>query len=137
MCICARLCVCVYTNVHIYVFKIYSVRIHVHVHCHVHVHVHVHACASTWTCILNLACDIVHVTPVHCRYGLELIQVSGSIRHALSTLKETHPQLKAVCMGTRYTDPYSGDLTPFSPTDSGWPSYVRVNCILVSINRCT
>ena len=67
-----------------------------------------------------------------CRYGLELIQVSGSIQHALSLLKSSHPQLKAVCMGTRHTDPYSSDLKPFSPTDGDWPDYMRVNCILVS-----
>ena len=67
-----------------------------------------------------------------CRYGLELIQVSGSIQHALSQLKSSHPQLKAVCMGTRHTDPYSSNLEPFSPTDGDWPDYMRVNCILVS-----
>ena len=67
-----------------------------------------------------------------CRYGLELIHLSGSIRHALSDLKTSRPQLKAVCMGTRHTDPYSGDLKPFSPTDGGWPDYMRINCILVS-----
>ena len=67
-----------------------------------------------------------------CRYGLELIQVSGSIQHALSQLKSSHPQLKAVCMGTRHTDPYSSELEPFSPTDGDWPDYMRVNCILVS-----
>ena len=66
------------------------------------------------------------------RYGLELIQVSGSIQDALSQLKSSHPQLKAVCMGTRHTDPHSSNLEPFSPTDGDWPDYMRVNCILVS-----
>ena len=77
-----------------------------------------------YPCICTCTCT--------CRYSLELIQVSGSIQHALSQLKSSHPQLKAVCMGTRHTDPYSSDLEPFSPTDGDWPDYMRVNCILVS-----
>lgn len=43
------------------------------------------------------------------RYGLELIRIQGGIREALSDLKSSHPHLKAVCMGTRSTDPHSGD----------------------------
>ena len=73
---------------------------------------------------------------ITCRYGLELIRVSGSIQHALSVLKSSHPNLKAVCMGTRHTDPYSGDLKPFSPTDEDWPNYMRINCILVTL-KCS
>ena len=68
---------------------------------------------------------------ITCRYG----QVSGSICHVLSTLETSHPQLKAVCMGTRRTDLYYSDLQPFSPTDGGWPDYLRINCILVSYKR--
>ena len=37
-----------------------------------------------------------------------MIRIPGGIREALSQLKASHPQLKAVCMGTRRTDPYSG-----------------------------
>ncbi len=42
------------------------------------------------------------------RYNLELIKVDGSIQSALSRLQETRPSIKAVLMGTRYSDPYSG-----------------------------
>jgi hypothetical protein len=89
--------------------------------------------SGTKTIIILLE-TVVHVCLciIHCRYGLELIQVSGSIQQALSQLKSSHPQLKAVCMGTRHTDPYSSNLEPFSPTDGDWPDYMRVNCILVS-----
>ena len=43
-----------------------------------------------------------------CRLGLDVVQIPGNIRQALSELKTCRPELKAVCMGTRRTDPHSG-----------------------------
>lgn len=64
------------------------------------------------------------------RYNLELITIEGKMKEALEQLKLKQPKVEAVLMGTRYTDPYSGSLEPFSPTDHDWPSYMRVNPIL-------
>ena len=42
------------------------------------------------------------------RYNIDLIKIQGSIRSALEKLKLSNPKLKAVLMGTRFSDPYSG-----------------------------
>ena len=41
------------------------------------------------------------------RYNLEMITIEGRIKDALGDLKQQHPEIKAVVMGTRRTDPHS------------------------------
>ncbi|KAK7099571.1 hypothetical protein V1264_003694 [Littorina saxatilis] len=64
------------------------------------------------------------------RYNLELIRYEGRIKENLAALKDGHPNIKAVLMGTRKTDPYSDHLDSFSMTDADWPQFMRVNPIL-------
>nr|KAG5699436.1 hypothetical protein BaRGS_016282 [Batillaria attramentaria] len=59
------------------------------------------------------------------RYNLELIRYEGRIKENLAALKQGHPGVKAVLMGTRKTDPYSDHLESFSMTDPDWPQFMR------------
>ena len=63
-------------------------------------------------------------------YGLNLIRRKGDIRKALEKLKATHPRMQGMFMGTRRHDPFSDKLRSFSPTDPGWPEFMRINPIL-------
>ena len=64
------------------------------------------------------------------RYRLNLITLKGSIKEALEKLRLSHPNIKAIMMGTRRDDPFSDALHTFSPTDPEWPQYMRINPIL-------
>ncbi|KAL4224834.1 FAD1 flavin adenine dinucleotide synthetase [Mactra antiquata] len=64
------------------------------------------------------------------RYKLEMLQFNGRIKDCLTDLQTQHPEIKAVVMGTRMTDPYSSHLKSFSMTDEDWPQYMRVNPLL-------
>ena len=63
-------------------------------------------------------------------YELNVIQINGLIKDALFQLKHSHPDIRCIIMGTRFTDPYSSSLNDFSPTDPTWPEYMRCNPIL-------
>lgn len=45
---------------------------------------------------------------IYIRYHLEIIKEYGSIQTALLNLKVKYPEIKAILMGTRSTDPHSG-----------------------------
>lgn len=47
------------------------------------------------------------------RYDLELWTVPGPVRPGLAAAVEQHPEIKAVFMGTRRSDPHAASLQPF------------------------
>lgn len=63
-------------------------------------------------------------------YNLEMITITAGIKEGLAKLKETHPKIRAVIMGTRRDDPYSATLRSFAVTDPSWPQYMRIFPIL-------
>lgn len=63
-------------------------------------------------------------------YNLEMLSFNGRIKDNLFELQKGHPNIKAVIMGTRKTDPYSSHLESFSMTDHDWPQFMRVNPLL-------
>ncbi|OWF52384.1 FAD synthase-like [Mizuhopecten yessoensis] len=64
------------------------------------------------------------------RYNLDMLNFNGRIRDCLGDLRAQQPNIKAVVMGTRNTDPYSSHLEGFSMTDTDWPQFMRVNPML-------
>jgi len=64
------------------------------------------------------------------RYDLELWTVPGPIHDGLTKVLQEHPDIKAILMGTRRSDPHAANLEAFQMTDKGWPSVMRVSPIL-------
>lgn len=52
------------------------------------------------------------------------------MKSAFSAYLALHPAIRAIFVGTRRTDPHGGTLTPFDPTDRGWPSFMRVHPVV-------
>lgn len=63
-------------------------------------------------------------------FNIELIRKPGPIMKALEEICKERPQLRAVLMGNRRTDPNCGKLRIMQPTDPGYPRLMRINPIL-------
>ncbi len=61
------------------------------------------------------------------QYHLDLMRYGLAMRPALEEYLQDRRSVKAIFMGTRRTDPYSEFLEHFSPTDKGWPQFMRIN----------
>lgn len=53
-----------------------------------------------------------------------------TFRDAFAYYLETHPQVKAIFVGTRRTDPHGGHLTHFDMTDGNWPRFMRIHPVI-------
>ncbi|KNZ55428.1 hypothetical protein VP01_2682g4 [Puccinia sorghi] len=63
-------------------------------------------------------------------YNIDLMTVDDSLKSGLGAFLAERPSIQAILIGTRATDPNGGCLTAFDPTDSDWPSIIRVHPIL-------
>jgi FAD synthetase len=64
------------------------------------------------------------------QYHLDLMRYELAMRPALDAYLEDRKSVKAIFMGTRRTDPHSEFLEHFSPTDKGWPQFMRINPVI-------
>ena len=90
----------------------------------------------------------VYISPAHPFAEVEIFVQSSSAHYRLSLSRHHSPKnsmkdafanylsspagkpIQAVFVGTRRTDPHGENLSPFSMTDRGWPSFMRVHPVL-------
>ncbi|RDL30771.1 uncharacterized protein BP5553_10116 [Venustampulla echinocandica] len=63
-------------------------------------------------------------------YGLDLSRFAMPMKEAFSLYLNERPEVKAILVGTRRTDPHGQDLTHFDKTDHGWPAFMRVHPVI-------
>ncbi|KAG8981602.1 3'-phosphoadenosine 5'-phosphosulfate sulfotransferase [Tulasnella sp. 427] len=75
----------------------------------------------------------------HCvaRYQLELVKVPGPMKEGLVRYLDVRKEggveekdIEAIFVGTRRGDPHGGKLDFMTPTDPGWPQFMRVHPII-------
>ena len=63
-------------------------------------------------------------------YHLNLYTSSLPMKAAFTEYLRRDPQVRAIFVGTRRTDPHGGALTHFDETDRGWPKFMRVHPVI-------
>ncbi|TDZ47641.1 putative FAD synthase [Colletotrichum trifolii] len=63
-------------------------------------------------------------------YHLDVMPYAMSMKQGLEAYLADRPNVKAIFVGTRRTDPHGEKLTHFDPTDSGWPDFMRVHPVI-------
>ncbi|KAK2855760.1 hypothetical protein FQN49_004870 [Arthroderma sp. PD_2] len=54
----------------------------------------------------------------------------STIRSTFAAYLSSNPQVRAIFVGTRRTDPHGGNLTHFDRTDHGWPDFMRIHPVI-------
>ncbi|KAK6356242.1 hypothetical protein TWF718_000614 [Orbilia javanica] len=65
-------------------------------------------------------------------YHLDLLRYDekGGMKHAFEVYLSQNPEVKAIFVGTRRTDPHGGSLNHFDLTDGGWPKFMRCHPVI-------
>ncbi|KAK8231546.1 hypothetical protein HDK77DRAFT_65364 [Phyllosticta capitalensis] len=63
-------------------------------------------------------------------YNLSLATYASPMKAAFASYLRDQPNVKAIFVGTRRTDPHGEHLTHFDPTDHGWPSFMRIHPVI-------
>ena len=53
-----------------------------------------------------------------------------TFRDAFALYLSQHPDIRAIFVGTRRTDPHGGHLTHFDRTDHNWPDFMRIHPVI-------
>ncbi|KAF2009910.1 adenine nucleotide alpha hydrolases-like protein [Aaosphaeria arxii CBS 175.79] len=64
------------------------------------------------------------------QYSLSLLKYPPPMKAAFANYLHDQPQVKAIFVGTRRTDPHGEHLKHFDPTDHGWPTFVRIHPVI-------
>ncbi|KAI1275150.1 phosphoadenosine phosphosulfate reductase [Xylaria sp. FL0933] len=64
------------------------------------------------------------------QYHLDVTRYELKMKEGLETYLAEHPDIKAIFVGTRRTDPHGEKLTHFDPTDAGWPDFMRIHPVI-------
>lgn len=63
-------------------------------------------------------------------YSLSLDSYAKPMKAAFAEYLHDKPDVKAIFVGTRRTDPHGAELTHFDPTDHGWPKFMRIHPVI-------
>jgi FAD synthetase len=63
-------------------------------------------------------------------YHLEVARYVLPMRKGLEVYLADRPNVRAIFVGTRRTDPHGENLKHFDPTDAGWPDFMRVHPVI-------
>ncbi|KAI1269230.1 adenine nucleotide alpha hydrolases-like protein [Xylariaceae sp. FL1019] len=63
-------------------------------------------------------------------YHLENTRYELGMKQGLEKYLAERPNIKAIFVGTRRTDPHGEKLTHFDPTDAGWPDFMRIHPVI-------
>ncbi|KAI0899549.1 putative FAD synthetase [Annulohypoxylon nitens] len=64
------------------------------------------------------------------KYHLDLTTSNQAMKPALTAYLRERPEVKAVFVGTRRTDPHGAALTFFDETDADWPRFMRIHPVI-------
>jgi FAD synthetase len=64
------------------------------------------------------------------QYHLDITSYRLPMKKGLEAYLTDRPDVQAIFVGTRRTDPHGENLKPFDPTDAGWPGFMRIHPVL-------
>jgi len=63
-------------------------------------------------------------------YHLDISRYALPMKQGLETFLADRPDMQAIFVGTRRTDPHGAKLKHFDPTDPGWPAFMRIHPVI-------